>query len=127
MFIIEKLTEIFTMKSFVMLYFKININIQIVFAKIIFFDVTISLDILIKNALDIIFFTVTSFFFSIEILESVVIYFIHKNITTFTDCNKIFSTIYNFLNIVKTTIVQNKKMFVHITENSRIFCLTESV
>jgi len=79
MFIIEKLTEIFTMKSFVMLYFKININIQIVFAKIIFFDVTISLDILIKNALDIIFFTVTSFFFSIEILESVVIYVLIKN------------------------------------------------
>ena len=34
MFIIEKLTEIFSMKSFVMLYLKKNINIQNVFAKV---------------------------------------------------------------------------------------------
>lgn len=105
MFIIENLIQILTIKSFVMLYFKENINIQVVFAKVIIFNITISFGVLIKNVLIIVFLTVTSFFLSIEILESLVIYFTHENTTTFTDYNKIFSAIYNCLNTAKTSIV----------------------
>lgn len=104
MLIIKNLIQILMIESFVMLHFEMSINIQVVFAEVIIFNVTISFGVLIKNVLNIVFLIVTLSFLSIEILESVVIYFTHENTTIFTNYNKIFSAIYNCLHTAKTII-----------------------